>query len=135
MTPSRLFLSRTLLPFFAVALAAVLGLPGLARAESKSIAGCWQIEISLPFPMSNKKLNACFEQQGNKLTGKVRKTEKDPWKPMSNALQNGDTVSFVLKGEKGQLKFEGSLESDARMKGKLKTPKGERPFHGKRAAR
>ena len=106
--------------------------PVVAQAAEPSIVGCWDIEVELPFPMSNKEFSVCFEKTKSGLTGKIRKSEDKPWRELKPVQQEGTSFSFSAQGEKGKVDFNGKLSGANKMKGKMKAPKGTPPFVGMR---
>lgn len=103
--------TRLIAPFFALVGAVIVTVPGTASAQSSSLEGCWQVEIDMPFPKSDKKLVACFEKNSTQLVGKVRRDANEPWKAVSKVSQTGNTFSFVSPSEDGPVTFQGSFES------------------------
>ena len=105
-----------------------------AHAEPRSIEGCWQLEVDMPFPMSDKQGIACFERRGSKLVGRLRRDERDAWKAASSVSQTGNRFSFASPFKNGKVTFSGAFESSSRLKGNVRAPQGTRPFSAERTS-
>jgi len=110
-------------------------MPSATYAGEYSIVGCWEFEIDMPFPASNRELTVCFSKESNGLTGKIRDKEKDKWVPTHDVSQQGNKFSFTTDSKNGKVSFSGTVNNAEQLKGDVRSSKGIRPFKAKRTTR
>lgn len=102
---------------------------GATDAAPRSVAGCWDATIELPWPAGDTPGELCLEQSGEHWAGKF--FLRSQWRPLAHLHVKPDRLDFEVETPMGTAKFDLRQEGDA-LAGTADGAFGTRPLRAKR---